>query len=452
MKVAIVGAGEIGTFLAGRLTEEQIDVTVIDRDVQVLSRLQNTVDVAGVRGNATSLKDLQAAEIGNADLFIATTSQDETNLISCLLATEMGIPHKIAVTRYLGVRGRDTPLDPQSMGIDLMVNSSEAVNREILENLETTGASEVARFASGQIILIGYQAYANGPLCGHTVSDICNYKSGHRYFTVAGIVRGQQLLEHNGDTMLEPGDYLYFLSTAAHVHHLSATLSMETIKTRTAVIFGDNFQSQMLANSLLQRHFHVTMLAENEEREALLRNQFAGMSGLHVETGSGIEVRLLRRVKVPQTSVFLAVHRDDTANLTACLLAKSLGVGKTIATIKRNDLLPLAYRSGVDVNVAPRLATAKAIQKLVHENRVIDYRAVSRTNLEVVEVKTAKKAKALKAPLGQLKLPKGVRVGAIANAEGAFLPEPDYQVKAGDKVVALTLPEHLLEVEAMFTE
>ena len=242
-KVAIVGAGEIGGFLAGRLATERIDVTVIDRNQEVLTALRNTMDVAGVLGDATSIGDLQQAEIQDADLFVATTWQDETNLISCLLAKELGIKHTIAVTRYLGLRGHKEQIDSSALGIDLMVNASGAVKNEIMDIIETTGANEVARFSGGQIILVGVQVGENGGLNGKTVDSLCG-NSPQPHLSIASLVRGNELLEFNGETSLQDGDYLYVLSTQEHLAELNEALCVETIKNRTAVISGDNFLSQ----------------------------------------------------------------------------------------------------------------------------------------------------------------------------------------------------------------
>ncbi|HKI97116.1 MAG TPA: Trk system potassium transporter TrkA [bacterium] len=448
-KIVIVGAGEIGTFLADRLSAEQIEVTVIDRNPDVLAKLHNMMDVAGVLGNATSVRDLLDAGVQDADLFIATTRQDETNLIACLLARELKVPHTIAVTRYLGLRGQAQQLDPTALNIDLLVNSSEAVKNEVMDILETTGASEVARFAEGRIILIGFQVPDGPGVATRTVGEVCAADEVPR-FSIAGIVRANELLEHGPDFLLQPGDYLYIITTSEHLPALNSVLGVETVKTRNAVIFGDNFLSQILATALLSRHFHVTMLAATEDKARFLRNHFQGQRHFQVETGSGTEVRLLRRVKVPSTSVFIASNTDDAANLTACMCAKALGAGKTIATIRRTDILPLCRKAGVDVNVAPRLATAKVIQRVVHENRVVDYRAVSQTNLEVIEVVAKAGSKAVKSSIKSLKLPKGAIIGAIASASGASLPTPEVRIQPDDKVIVLTLPEHLLEVEEFF--
>ena len=448
-KIVIVGAGEIGMFLAERLSAEQIGVTVIDRDPDVLNKLQNTMDVAGVLGNATSLRDLLEAGVPGADLFIATTRQDETNLIACLLARELKVPHTIAVTRYLGLRGELQNFNRKALDIDLLVNSSDAVKNEVMDIVETTGASEVARFAGGRIILIGYQVPDSGGVSGSTVGQICANGAEPR-FSVSAIVRSNELVEHEDASRLQPGDYLYIITTAEHLPELNRVLAVETIKMRNAVIFGDNFLSQILAGALLNRHFHVTMLAATEQKSQFLRNVFKSRHHFQVETGSGTEVKLLRRVKVPSTSVFIASNTDDAANLTACMIAKSLGVGKTIATIRRTDILPLCRRAGVDVNVAPRLATAKVIQRVVHENRVLDYRAVSQTNLEVIEVVAKAGSKAVKSPLRSLKLPTGAIIGAIASGDSASLPTAESHIRPDDKVIVLTLPEHLLEVEEFF--
>ena len=449
-KIAIVGGGEIGAFIAERLTAEKHDVTVVDRDPAVLAHLQNTIDVAGVLGNATSLNDLRNAEIEDAELFIAATQQDETNIIACLLAQELKIPHRIAVTRYLGLRGRHERSRVETLGIDMLVNSSEAVVGEIMEAVETTGATEVTRFAGGRIILVGYQVDSRSEFAGQRVRDVVS-RDGTRLFYVATLVRGGTLSQPTDDNLLVQGDYLYLVSTADRVQELNATLALETIKTRNAVIYGDNFLSEHLAKSLLNRHFHVTVLARNTERARLLQSHLPGRRNLQVEVGEGTELRLLRRVKVPETSVFIATRSDDPNNLTACVVAKYLGASKTIALIQRQDIMALARKCGVDVTIAPRLATAKVIQKVVHENRVVDYRAVAQTDLEVIELAAQENSRVVRSPIGQLKLPSNVVIGGLVNLNGEpVLPQLDYQLRPGDKAIVLTPPEHLIEVEDLF--
>ncbi len=448
-KIAIIGAGEIGGFIAERLATENFNVTVIDRDAEVLEDLQNSVDVAGVQGNATNIKDLLKAEIRDADLFIATTRQDETNLVACLLSRELNIPHNIAVTRYLGSRDRKIGAENLPPGIDMIVNTSEVVKNEIMEIIETTGASEVASFAEGQIILIGYPVGDSSQLIGRKISELPGNGAEPNFF-VASLVRKNTVVQPGADTVLARGDYLYLITTPEHLPDLNAALRVETIKSRTAVIYGDNYLSQLLAGSLLNRHFHVTMLAAGEGKAQFLKEYFRNRRHFHVEIGEGTEASLLRRVKVPTTSVFIATKSDDASNLTACLVAKHLGVAKTVATIKRNDILQLCPQGGVDVNIAPRLATAEVIQKVVHENRVLGYRAVARTDLEVIELAAHGKCRAAKAPLGKLKLPEGVVIGGIVSGGVPKLPTPGQRIREGDTAIVLTRPERLMEVEALF--
>ena len=448
-KVAIVGAGEIGAFIAERLAAEQFEVTVIDHNPMVLANLRNTVDVAGFLGNATSLRDLTAAEIRDADLLIATTNQDETNLVACLLAKELKIPYNIAVTRYLGFRGQRSPFNSQQFGIDVMINSSEAVRNEVMEVIESRGASEVGSFADGQIILIGYQVESRSDFCGKTVADVSK-NDAEPLFHLATIVRHHTALPPAPKTLIQEGDYLYLTTIQRHLPDVNALLNVEALKSRTAVICGGNFLSEMLAGALLNRHFSVTMLVENGDKALMLKEHFRARRHFHVEVGSGLDMRLQRRVKVPATAVFVASTRDDATNITACMVAKHLGVSKTVAMIKRNDMLSMCRHAGVDIHIAPRLATAKLIQKVVHENRVLDYKAVAQTNLEVVELETAEHSRVLKGRLKDLRLPEGAVVGGVFSAGVPALPNPEHTFKAGDRVVILTPPEHILEVETLF--
>jgi len=452
-KAMIVGGGEIGSFIAERLAAEHIAVTVMDENPDALSAMRTTLDVAAVQGNGANLADLVAAGAEDMDLFIAATNWDETNLIICLLAQELKIPNKIAITRMISAQAsrHDAGFDYARLGIDLIVNINEALRDEMLDVLESPGVSEIASFADGRITLIGHQVDKKSKFLGHTVQDMTG-GSGESYFYVAAVVRDRALEDVSPDLLLAEGDYLYLLTTAEFLPILKTLLQVETLRSRTAVIYGDNRLAQLLAAALLNRHFQVTMLAETEEKAAQIRESFKLRRHLLVEAGEGTEVRLLRRVKVGTTSVFVATTPDDATNLTACMTAKYLGAGKTIANIRRNDILPLIQRVGVDVAVAPRLAATKVIQKSVHGDTLLDYRAVSQINLEVVELEAAKGCKMVKQPLHQIKLPPGVIIGGVVSNGESSLPTPDMQIQAGDKVIVLTLPEMLMDVESMFAK
>jgi trk system potassium uptake protein TrkA len=448
-KVVIVGAGEIGAFIAERLAAEHMDVTVMDENPDALSTLRSKLDVAAVQGNGASLADLIAAGAQSADLFIAATNWDETNLIICLLAHELKIPNKIAVTRMISANPAQNRFDYTKFGIDLIVNTNEALRDEMLGVVESPGVSELATFADGNIILIGHQVGKKSNFLGKTVREATGEET-ESFFHVAAAVRDRELIEPEAQFRLEEDDYVYLITTAELLPILKTMLQVESIRSRSAVIYGDNRLAQLLAAGLLNRHFRVTMLAESGEKARQIRESFANRRQFAVEVGSGTEIKLLKRVNVAESSAFFATTPDDATNFTACVAAKYLGVGKTIANIRRDDILPLSHSAGVDVVVAPRLAAAKVIQKAVHEERLLDYRAVGQTNLEVVEVEAGKGCKAASKSLGELKLPDGVIIGGIVSNGDSSLPTPQSRIHARDKVIVLTLPERLLEVEALF--
>lgn len=449
-RVMIVGAGEIGAFIAERFAAEHMDVTVMDEDPGALAALRNTLDVAAIEGNGANIDTLIEGGAQNADLFIAATQSDETNLILCLLAHELKVTNKIAVTRMISGQENGDRFGYDRLGINLIVNINEALRDQVLEVIESPGVSEIASFADGQIILIGHQIDGKSNFLGKTVAEVTGDRA-ESFFHVASVVRHRKLVTPKPKLCLEEDDYLYLITTQELLPILKSLLRVETIRSRTAVIYGDNRLAQLLAASLLDRHFRVTMLTESAERAAQLREQFHLRRHFLVETGAGTEIRLLRRVKVGSTSVFFAATGDDATNLTACMAAKHLGAGKTIANIRRNDILALCHHAGVDVNVAPRLAAAKVIQKAVHEGRLLDYRPVSQTNLEVVELAVSPASKLAGTRIRKLKLPAGAIVGGVVSNGEAALPTPETVIHANDKVIVLTLPEVLVEVENLFT-
>ncbi|MDH4224404.1 MAG: Trk system potassium transporter TrkA [Deltaproteobacteria bacterium] len=448
-KIMIIGGGEIGSFLAERLIAENMEVTVMDEDPDTVQNLSNRIDAACLVGNGANIRDLIRAGAGAMDLFISATNLDDANLIACLLARELGVPNKIAVTRQMDATHLNRKFQTAKLGIDLMINVSEAVRDELMLVVEESGVSEIASFSEGRFVLIGHQIDEKSFFAGRTVEEVTGAEN-RRFFQVAAVVRQEKLVISSPGLMLELGDYIYFTVTQEHFSNLQTVLHVEGFKERKAVIVGDGHLPYLLASSLLARHFQVTVLTGDEKSAEELRRQFVHRPKFRAEVGDGTEIRILKRIKVPSVSHFFAITPDDSTNLTACMVAKYLGVGKTLALIKRNDILTLSQKAGVDVSIAPRLAAAKLVQKAVHMEKLLDYRPVTQLDLEVVELEAREGSKVTKGTIGHLKLPEGTIIGGIVSKGVADLPHPKRKIQAGDQVIVLTEADKLMNLEGFF--
>ncbi len=441
--MVIVGGGTIGAFLAKRIAAEEVRVTMIDQDPLVLRSLQQQLDIAAYTCNATNFADLEKAGISEADLFVATTRRDETNLIACLLADTLNIQRKIAVTRYLGAKGH-TWVGLKQTGT--IVNISEAVCGQLMETLHLVGVHEQISFAGGELVLIGMQLHSKSKWVGQPVEALMRSNPDMR---VTHVVRGDYSLVCTEKTLLQANDHLYLVVLKCGLERAHQVLGVRKLDSQRALIVGGNFLAEMIAETLSKHHFQVTLMATGERLSRLEQN-LKIHKNVQVVTGDGSLLEDLQKHQAGKSGLFIAVTSEDTSNLTACMLAKSLGVRKTIASIKQPELEALAFKGGIDDSISPHLSTARAIQHQLHQEEILDYHAITQTNLEVVELRAHANCRITRAPLGKLHLPKGSVLAALINGNKAMLPPPTYTVQANEKALMLIRSEALSETESWF--
>ena len=479
-RVAIIGGGEIGGFIAERLSEEQFDVLVLDRDPRVLAGLSDRLDVASELGNATSLADLRAARVHEVEVLIAATHRDETNLVCCLLAEQLGVPHKIAITRRMRQGDEVHRYLADQVQIDLLLNVNEVVRDEILDVIEAQGASEVGRFADGQVVLMGVAVRRGSALIGTTAAALTRSEdlllgegasmrlsngvgtSGAEEQTgttvdgaeradalrVAALVREGALFAANGETKLQEGDYFYAFSTPAALETLREVNEAGPFS-RRAVVCGGGFLVRLVVNELLARWYRVTWIVDDPASLPRALGAVESLPGLTWHVGEPTRVALQRQL-VRGADVFISACARDETNLMACMLARALGVEQTVALIQRGELAALALEIGIRAHVSPRLATAKSLQRAIHGSRLRDYKAMVHSHLDAIELEVKERSRAVGKTLVQLKAPPKTVFGAVVSDRTVHLPGEHLRLRCGDRLVALTDPAHLLELQGLF--
>ncbi len=440
--VVIVGGGTIGSFLAKRISLENVRVTMIDQNPLVLKSLQHQLDIAVYACSATNYKAVQQAGINNADLFVATTRHDETNLIACLLADTLNIKNKIAVTRYLGARGHTWVGLKQSGKI---VNTSEAVCQHLMETISLTGIHEQTSFADGELMLIATRLGHHSPLIGKQASELMKINPN---MSITHLVRNHHAITCKEDSVIKKNDHLYLVVLRKGLQQAHEVLGVKNINSRQAVIFGGNFLSEMVAETLSLHGFEVNLMVPGRHL-VRVKDDLKNRKRVRVTTGE-VTLDSFKEHRVGKNRLFLAVSGDDTVNLLACMLAKSMGASKTVAAIKSLELEDPALKSGTDACIFPHLSTARAIHSQLHKDDILDYHAITQTNLSVVKLKARPHSRVTQVPLKHIQLPEGTVVGAIINKGKATLPSPSHIIKSTEEVLLLAHSENMPETEALF--
>ena len=446
MKSIIVGAGEVGYHIAERFSKEGHDVTVIDRDPEKESELKAKLNALVVHGSGASVEALEEAGIANADLFVAVADLDEVNLIACLLAKQHKVPKIVARIKSLDFSRPDGVLGAVSLGIDLIINPQAVVVDEICHIIAYSDAAEVAEFAGGHVVFIGYPIGPDSPLAGVSMKTIGGLRGIYR-LVVTAITRDENTIIPRGEDEVRAGDLLYFVRNKDDLPAVSDLFGLEIRPTRNVFVLGGGKIGFELSKRLAEMNYRVRLVDRDLARCEDLAQRLERVRVLHTD---GTDVETLHNEGIENGDVFIAVTHDDQTNILCSLLAKRHGVKRVIALIDQPQFVTLAPSLGVDVCVSPRLATASAILKFIRRGEIVGMAVVEQSDSEVIEILAPENSPIIGQPLRSLNMPRGMIIGAIVRGEGVIIPSGEDHIEAGDHVVVFALPNAASDVESFF--
>lgn len=448
MRVIIVGAGEVGFNLAKVLSAEGHDVAVVDKDEKKISDIQERLDVLPVHGSGSQLSVLEEAGVSESDMLIAVTDSDETNIVACLIAKQLGIKRVIARVQTLEY-DEPTGMVAQRIGIDLIINPTKVVASEIFHLLQVPPASQVMEFASGKVVVYLLKVSNSAMALGKSLFEISKEIEGD--FLVVGIIRGGGTFIPHGRDKVEAGDKVFVVGRKEDLYKLSLYLGAEWKKPKKIMLVGGGETTYWLAKMLEESGFSgVKIISKSAERCNVLADS---LSSSLVIQGDGTDLALLKREGVSEVDGFVSLTQNDEVNLLSVLLAKSQGAKKGIALVKKSDYVKLVdYLEKIDAIVNPRLATASSILKHVWREDVLSIALVEEANARVVDVKVGRGARITGGKLRDLPLPEGFLVGAIVREGEVIIPRGETQLKEGDEAIVFLMGEMIKEVPEWFSE
>ncbi|MGH7572153.1 MAG: Trk system potassium transporter TrkA [Gemmatimonadota bacterium] len=446
MRIIVVGAGEVGYHIAMRLSEERHDVVVIERDPELIGRIQAQLDVLVIEGNGASLGPLERAGVDGADLLLAVTNIDEVNLIACLVADQFGVRQKVARVSNPEYYERERLRESGRFGADVLINPERECAREILKLLLRSEASDVAEFGEGRIVLLGLPVNAEAPVAQKTLAEIGRQLKDRHFLTVAIDRNGDSIIP-DGETRLLPGDEIYLVSEARHLQDAYKLLGLERRRIERVMLLGGGRVGLALALMLEQEGIQPTILERTRDRCLKLAERLDHSLVLH---GDATDLDLLTQEGIGQTDGLAAVTSEDETNLLASLLAKHLGTKKVITLMKRSEYIPLVTRVGVDAAVSPRLSTANRILQGIRGRRILSMAILERNQAEVMEVQVDGSSRAVGKAVRDLDLPAGAILASIQREEEVVIPRGETRIESGDHIVVFALPKAVEETAEFF--
>lgn len=444
MHSIIIGAGKVGFSIAQLLSLENHDVVVIEQDEERLKTVEESLDVQVLNGSCASWAILEAAGVKNADMLVAVTEVDELNMIACLQAKQYGV--KTTVARVRNPEYIETPtFSPEALlGIDLIINPERVTAMEIAKIVKNPEALNVDYYADGRVQLVELMISEDSPIAGMQLKSLDTSK-----FVIVAITRKHQMIVPGGDDSLCPGDHIYVMANSNEMSEVIKSLGIHRKKVENVCILGAGRTGWYLAHIIEQKKIPVDIkIIERDFKKA--REVSSRLKNALVINGDGSDINLLETENVGQCDLFIAVTDDDKLNLLSSLIAKNLGAAKTIAKIKRTDIMPLMEQIGIDVVFSPRILTAGAILKYIRKGDIISVTVLGEERAEMIELLAQPDAIAVNKALHKVKFPGGSVIGAIVRGEKVIIPSGNDVIKAFDHLMVFTLSKSIHKVEKLF--
>lgn len=447
MRVIIVGAGEVGFDVARMLAREQHDVVVVDRSAAALARVRERLDVMTVEGSGTSAEVLTDCGIRRADMLIAVTSIDETNLIVCMMADRLGVPTTIARVRSDELSRTRSVLKSTDFGIDLLIHPEESAAQEVARLVRRASATDVLTFYDGRLHLVGVRLDAAAPVLGQTLRELAQAHA-RLPFRVMAVVRGIRTLLPGGNERLVKGDQLFVLGRPKDMPHLLRALGKPEGRLHHILIQGGTNVGAKVAMLLSEeKNKRVKLVESDRDRAARLAEALPGVLVLH---GEATDVDLLVREGLSDMDAFVAVTDDEESNLVSCLMAKHLGVQKTVALLSKSAYIPISQSIGLDAAVNKKLAVAREVLRFLRGKHVQSVATVPGLDAEILEIEAAPRAPVTHHPLKELTLPAGLLIGAVQHGRDVEVATGETQVEPGDRAIVFVLPGQVEAAERLF--
>lgn len=445
MYIIIVGGGEVGFTLAKMLSYEKHDIVVVEQNIERVRRAQDNLDVQVIHGNGSSYKILEKAGIERAEFLVGVTDKDEVNLITCLMAARYNVPNKAARVKNIEYCHPDSPLNAETLGIDLLIHPESEVAEAVVKLLKQTAATDIIEFAEGRIILLGIHIDMKCQLLGMSLIQIMEEYPDLIFRTVAIQRRDRTIIPHGSDIIMN-NDRIFITTKKDDLAEILKIAGKENIQMENVMILGGGQTGAGIAR-ILESSMNVKIIESNVDKSEFLADQ------LHkslVIRGDGRDLNLLALEGIIDMDGFISVTGDDETNILSCLMAKHLRVPRIISLINKNDYTPIIPTIGIDAYVSKQMVTVDNIIKFIRRGNIENIVSIPGIAAEAMEFLAKKNSKITKKQLAEVGLPKGAILGAVIHGDDFFIPTGDSLIGEGDKVVVFALPPAIREVEKLF--
>lgn len=439
-KIVIIGAGAVGASVAEALSTEGNDVTVVDNCPEALRNTSlRQLDIRMIQGEAGNPDVLEQANVEDADMLLAVTKQDDSNIVACQLAHILGnTPRLIARIRNQALNKSKDVLfgrGPDQITIDEIISPERLVTEHIMRLIDHPGALQLVEFAQGKIQLIGIRADESGKLVGHKIRELRKHMPDVDTRVAAVYQKGGGKIP-KGDTVIQPGDVVFFIATPEHLADVVDELRVVDKETGNRIMLvGAGNIGMALASELISRDSRVVLIEVLETNAAKAAEE---VPKCLVICADATNADLLERENVASMDVFCAVTNHDETNILSAMMAKKLGAKRTMALVNNSAYVDLLDDSGVDIVISPNLNTISELLKFVRTGGIVAAHSLRRgaaEALETIALGKSRESNVVGRRVDELKLPEGTTVGAILRDDEVLIAHHDTLIQEDDHVI-----------------
>lgn len=450
MKILILGAGQVGASVAATLAREDDDITLVDTDANSLHKLQDHYDIRTIQGLASHPDVLARAGAADADLVLAVTNSDETNMVACQIChTLYNTPTKIARIRAQEYLTKSELFNNDAIAIDVIISPEQLVTDYIERLISHPNALQVLDFADGLVQLVAVRAFHGGPLVGNPLRNLRKHipKTETR---VAAIFRNGKAILPEAETVIEADDEVFFIAASKDIRSVMAELRRLEKPYKRIMLAGGGNIGIRLARAL-ENDYQIKIIEANSDRADYLSEE---LSKSIVLLGDVANEELLLEEEIDNVDMFCALTNDDEANILSAMLAKRLGARKVLSLINRAAYVDLVESGTIDIALSPQQATIGSLLAHIRRGDIVAVHSLRRGAAEALEA-IAHGDKGSSMVVGrkieEIDLPPGTSIGAIVRGDEVIIAHRNTMIEAEDHVILfLTNKRYIKEVERLF--
>ena len=453
MNIIICGAGKVGFSISKQLSAQGHSVTVVDQSSEDIKKINDTQDVKGIVGRATLPSVLENAGGEKADMVIAVTRNDETNMIVCQLASTLfNVSKKIARIRTKDfLEGKWGKLfNKSNIPIDVIISPELEVAKSLFRRLEAPGALDNVPFAKDKVKMLEISIEKNCPIKDIPLKDLTNKFPGFKA-NILGALRKDKFIYLKKNDTLQVDDNIYLVVSSNQLNQILKAFGHEEKISKNILIIGGGNIGLNLAK-MLETNFEDVRVKIIEKDKKRAEEIVGELSSSMVINGDALDEEILKEANLEDSETVLALTNDDENNMMACVLAEKTGLKKrTIAIVNKTNYNLLQDSLNIDDLVDPRMTTVSRIMEHVHRGTIGTVYSLLDGEYEFIEAKILEKSELLNKKIRDSNLPEDIRIGAVVRKDEVIIPRSNFVFEKDDLVVFLAKREQLKEVESIFS-